>query len=181
MLPTMTHSEEKFDALYRDHAPAVLAYCLRRASREAAEEAVAETFTTAWRRLGDAPGSSLPWLLGIARRVLANQRRSTRRQQALSERLAAERPESADPGSTMPVLEALSGLAAGDQEVLMLVAWDGLRSAEAAQVLGCSPVAFRIRVHRARRRLAKALTETRDTADPAAPTDLRLQAKETGS
>ncbi len=177
----VTPSEDRFEELYRTHAAAVLAYCLRRSARETAEEATAEAFTIAWRRVDDAPDHPLPWLLGIARRVLANQRRSTRRQLALSERLAAERPASADSGGGAPILEALSRLVAGDQEVLMLVAWDGLRSVEAARVLGCSPVAFRIRLHRARRRLAQALTEVRDMADPAPAPDLRLQAKETGS
>jgi RNA polymerase sigma-70 factor, ECF subfamily len=179
----MAVAREEFDELYRAHAPAVLAYCLRRASRETAEEAVAETFTVAWRRLEDAPAPSLPWLLAIARRVLANQRRSARRQWALAERLAAEPAGQAHPDAdATPVLEALSRLQAVDREVLMLVAWDGLRSAEAARVLGCSPVAARIRLHRARRRLAQALSEHEDEIElPAAAADLRLQAKETGS
>lgn len=44
-----------------------------------------------------------------------------------------------------------------DQELLRLVAWDGLTPAQAAQVLGCSPVAARSRLHRARNRLAAVL------------------------
>jgi RNA polymerase sigma-70 factor (ECF subfamily) len=40
----------------------------------------------------------------------------------------------------------------------MLVGWDGLGRREAAQVVGCSPVAFAVRLHRARKRFAAALT-----------------------
>jgi len=148
-----------FDTLYRTHSAAVLAYCLRRAPREVAEEAVSETFTTAWRRRDEAVADSLPWLLGIARRVLANQRRSARRRRALVERLSAQPAPPSTPAETPPVLEALSRLPERDQEVLRLAAWEELSSAEAARVLGCSPVAYRIRLHRARKRLASLLSE----------------------
>jgi DNA-directed RNA polymerase specialized sigma24 family protein len=59
------------------------------------------------------------------------------------------------------VIEALSCLSELDQEALLLSAWDGLNSKEAAQVLGCTPVAFRLRLHRARRRFERVLA-----ADP---------------
>lgn len=181
MSSLMASSSAEFDELYRANAPAVLAYCLRRASREAAEEAVAETFTVAWRRFNDVPAHALPWLLGIARRVLANQRRSVRRQWALAEKLAAQPPPGpaeAEAAADTRVLNALGRLSSADQELLLLVAWEGLRSAEAARVLGCSPVAARIRLHRARRRLAQSL----DTPGEAAThTDLPLHAKETGT
>ena len=52
---------------------------------------------------------------------------------------------------------ALASLSQGDQEVLRLVAWDGLAPADLAVVLGCSPVAARTRLHRARSRLAARL------------------------
>lgn len=44
---------------------------------------------------------------------------------------------------------------------MRLVAWDGLEVREAARVLGCSQGAFRVRLHRARRRLAKRLDATK--------------------
>src|ERR687898_3426352 len=47
----------------------------------------------------------------------------------------------------------------GDQEILRLVAWDGLAPAQAGMVLGCSPGAARVRLHRARRRLAQELAK----------------------
>jgi hypothetical protein len=41
-----------------------------------------------------------------------------------------------------------------DQEVLRLAAWEQVTMAEGAAVLGCSASAFRMRLHRARARLA---------------------------
>jgi DNA-directed RNA polymerase specialized sigma24 family protein len=52
---------------------------------------------------------------------------------------------------------ALTSLSQRDQEVLRLVAWDGLTPAQLATALGCSPVAARARLHRARGRLARRL------------------------
>jgi RNA polymerase sigma-70 factor (ECF subfamily) len=39
----------------------------------------------------------------------------------------------------------------------LLVAWDGLTNHQAAKVLNCGVGAFAVRLHRARRRLARAL------------------------
>jgi len=135
----------------------VLAFCRRRVDAEVADDVTAETFLVAWRRLSDVPRSPRGWLLGIARLTLANQWRGVRRRDALVERMRFDRSTEdtvADPGQ---VIEALSWLSELDQEALLLSAWDGLSSREAAQVLGCTPVAFRLRLHRARRRLERVL------------------------
>jgi RNA polymerase sigma-70 factor (ECF subfamily) len=70
---------EGFESLFRDHYAAVRGYALRRAPRDMAPDVVAETFLVAWRRLDDVPADALPWLYGVARRVLANARRSADR------------------------------------------------------------------------------------------------------
>jgi RNA polymerase sigma-70 factor (ECF subfamily) len=86
--------------------------------------------------------------------VLLSQQRATRRQQAIAERVAAGSPESLETPSGSPrVLDALASLSEAEREVLMLAAWEELSSSEAARVLGCSATAYRIRLHRARRRL----------------------------
>jgi RNA polymerase sigma factor (sigma-70 family) len=155
---------DEFDAFYRAHVGDVRAYCLRRADPTLAEDAVAETFAIAWRRRAEITNQPRGWLLGVARRVLANRRRADRRQANVAARLA-EQPlaDAAHNADAPPVLDALSRLAPGDQEVLMLAAWEELSSREAARVLGCSPVAARLRLHRARRRLAQSLSEIEDS------------------
>jgi RNA polymerase sigma-70 factor (ECF subfamily) len=141
------------------HTAAVLAYALRRTSREDAADVVAETFLVAWRRLDDVDErTALPWLYAVARRVLLSQQRATRRQQAIAQRVAAGLPETPESQLGSPrVLEALAALSEAEREVLMLAAWEELSSSEAARVLGCSATAYRIRLHRARRRLRERL------------------------
>jgi RNA polymerase sigma-70 factor (ECF subfamily) len=150
----------RFEALYRNHAGAVAAYALRRASREVAEDVVADTFLVVWRRLDRVPDTPLPWLYAVARRTLANHRRSAVRRESLASRLQLEfravQPNPVDRG----LRDALGSLRPNDREVLMLVAWEGLTPTEAAEALGCSPVACRIRLYRARKRLACALETT---------------------
>jgi RNA polymerase sigma-70 factor (ECF subfamily) len=132
--------------------------------REAAEEVVADIYAVAWRRRERIPEASLPWLYAIAANVIADQYRSTRRRRDLGLRLAhearGEGPDS-DPAESLALRDAFSTAFAqlGEQqrEVLRLVAWDGLDVREAAQVLGCSQGAFRVRLHRARRNLARRL------------------------
>src|SRR5438552_2969448 len=154
----------QFERLYRKHVAAVAAYALRRSSPEDAADAAAETFVIAWRRLAEVPEEqALPWLYATARRVLSTQRRSARRQDAIATRLAFERPDQVTvaPRETAPALvaRALADLREDDREVLMLVAWEELSSRDAAAVLGCSPTAYRIRLHRARLRLRRALSQ----------------------
>jgi RNA polymerase sigma factor (sigma-70 family) len=153
---------QRFEALFREHYPAVRAYALRRSAPDSAQDAVAETFLVAWRRLDSVPEDPLPWLYGVARRVLANQRRSDNRRRALGERLAAERaPGGADPAERLAEVDAVAGALArlrpDDREALMLSAWEGLDNAGAARASGCSRAAFAVRLHRARGRLAQAL------------------------
>jgi len=91
----------RFDALFRERSPDVIAYCRWRArSTSDAQDAVAEVFLTAWRRLDDVPAGDAAriWLYATARRVMANQRRSTERRSRLHERLGSlPLPEPAEP------------------------------------------------------------------------------------
>jgi RNA polymerase sigma-70 factor, ECF subfamily len=161
--------DERFEGLFRGNYPAVRAYALRRASRDAAQDVVAETFLVAWRRLDDVPADALPWLYGVARRVLANQRRSADRSAALGERLAstappAPQPDTGDSTADAEILRvALGRLSEPSREALMLVAWHGLSGARAARAAGCSRGAFAVRLHRARARLAAELAALEPT------------------
>jgi RNA polymerase sigma-70 factor (ECF subfamily) len=178
----------RFETLFREHYQAVHRYSTRRVGRAAAADAAAEVFLVAWRRRADilpAPGragerdrQTLAWLLGVARRVCANQLRSRGRASALGERLAAERGShivslasalTGDGFGPADAVEerlhsALCSLRPDDRELLMMVAWDGLGNREAASLLGCSVGTLAVRLHRARRRLARALVAQREDA-----------------
>ena len=155
--------EDTFELLFQRHYPAVRAYALRRTSPDAAQDVVAETFLVAWRRLDEVPDDALPWLYGVARRVLANQRRGAERGDALARRLAGATSAAAadDPGERAGDAElvrlALGRLPESSREALMLVAWHGLSGARAARAAGCSRATFAVRLHRARARLAAEL------------------------
>lgn len=159
-------AQARFSRLYREQGRAVLAYALRRVEdHEDAADVVAETFLVAWRRLASVPagaGARL-WLYGVARRVIANLHRTERRRTRLGRRLAeslrAELATHPAPGGdAAEVLRAMAGLGDEDRELILLVSWEGLSPAEAAQVLEISSLAARSRLHRARRRL-RALIE----------------------
>ncbi|HTU98493.1 MAG TPA: RNA polymerase sigma factor [Solirubrobacteraceae bacterium] len=155
-----------FEELFAAHHWAVRGYVVRRAPAAAVEDVVAETFLVAWRRLETLRDDPLPWLLGVARRVLANQQRAERRRGALTDRLQGLLPGSSpewEPPAAMSdeLAAAMVRLSPQEREALLLVAWEGLDGARAARAAGCSPTAFRARLHRARRRVAASL------ADPA--------------
>jgi RNA polymerase sigma factor (sigma-70 family) len=168
----------RFETLYRAQGGAVRAFVHRRVPPAAADDVVADVFVIAWRRLDDAPAEEFAWLLRIARGVLANRRRVEARRVALRDRLAAnatvERAETADRlDDDSVVMRALQTLSERDQELLLLVAWDGLDRPQAAHALGISPSTFSVRLHRARRRLARAAErnrklEERQAGDPSA-------------
>jgi len=156
--------EARFDKCFRQHYARVLAYALRRlAERSAAEDIAAETFLVAWRRLDGIPGDPLPWLLGIARHVIHNELRASRRRDRLAARVRAQPihhdvAASGPPPNTHRVRQALARLSERDREVLLLTTWDGLDHRRAAAVLGCSRGTFAVRLHRARTRLARELS-----------------------
>lgn len=162
---------ERFELLYRELYEPISGYVLRRVRNpEDAAEAIAETFATLWRRLESCPADERvrPWLFGVARKVLANQRRGERRRSALAERLVAdvERPElPATPGSDSRIARAFETLGEADREVLALLAWEALTREELSVALGVSRPVVRLRLHRARRRFEAALD--RETAHAA--------------
>jgi RNA polymerase sigma-70 factor (ECF subfamily) len=151
--------EERLESLFRRHHGDVAAYVRRRATPDLVDDVVAQTFLVAWRRLADVPADPRPWLLGVARKTLATQRRSAARRRSLLTKLeTSQRPSGTeDPMSELGVSEALAQLREKDREAITLIAWDGLTPQEAARVLGESPVTFRVRLHRAKRRLRQRL------------------------
>jgi RNA polymerase sigma-70 factor (ECF subfamily) len=160
---------EEFTAMYRQHYARVHAYAVSRAGR-LAEEVVGETFLVAWRRRADLPRDPLPWLLGVARNVVRERYRAEVRQQAIAAELRewvgddGFRAADVADGVTqrVAVLTALARLSDDDRELLTLVAWHGLSTGEAARVVGCTPATFAVRLHRARKRLERAMAPADD-------------------
>ena len=147
---------------------ALVSVWVRRSAGIVVDDVVADTFLVAWRRLEDVPDLALPWLLGVARRVLADQRRGARRRRSLTERLRRESPASGPwsppAGLSVELTDALGVLTEREREALLLVAWDGLSPRDAAVVAGFSSSAFRVRLHRARGRVAAQLGIEQDTS-----------------
>lgn len=165
------HTDERqdFERLWDAHHPRVLAYARRRLPDHDAQDVAADTFLVAWRRRDQMPAgpATLPWLYGVARKVVSDARRSEARRRRLSDRMAAEAAVSISAGDSAieerGLVRALAQLSETDREALLLVAWEGLGNAEAAAAMSVSPVAFRVRLHRARRRLAHLLEAEQET------------------
>ena len=172
----MSDPTQRFTGLYDQYYRRVLRYALQHADPGCAEDVASETFLIAWRRLAEIPQPPLPWLLGVARNLLRQQFGRARRQQRLADRIAALTSDADlqawDAGEHVveraAALDALGSLNEADVEALTLVTWHGLSAAEAAEVAGCSPRAFTVRLHRARGRLADALRRC-DDQHPAHP------------
>jgi RNA polymerase sigma-70 factor (ECF subfamily) len=142
----------EFERMYARHAPAIAAFALRRTpSEQDAEEVVAETFLIAWRRGGELRGDPLPWLYGVARRVVANQSRRTGRAPIeLHDDVAAPVDTSIERAELVAAVLRLPEM---ERDVLLLTIWEGLDQRACAQALGCSRVAVALRLRRARARL----------------------------
>ena len=160
MVGVDAHFREIHDRFY----PHVYAYCGRRTRGDAVDDAVAETFLTVWRKLDEIPpgDQALPWLYGVAYRVLTHQWRSTSRRQRLTEKVASlgvaaiSLPEDVVilREESRQLLAALAALNSTDQEILRLTAWEELSQAEIAVVLGISVGAVRQRLYAAKKKLA---------------------------
>ena len=151
--------------LYENHAAQLARYVSRRTAASEVQDVVADTLLAAWRRFDDLPKDPLPWLFVTARKMIANRRRAIERRNALSEKLVAgptwdvrEAPRSDLSEVDERLLHAIASLPDAQREAIMLVAWDGLNAQRAARAAGCSAATFRMRLHRARRRLKEQLT-----------------------
>ena len=126
------------------------------------EDALADTLLVCWRRLDEVPDDAvLPWAYAVARHCLANAERSQRRQRRTAARIAVVDPPTEvppGPGERDDALhEALAALRDEEAELLRLSAWEQLGPGEIAAVLGVSPNAVSLRLHRARQRLREEL------------------------
>jgi RNA polymerase sigma-70 factor (ECF subfamily) len=176
-LPLIGIDPDIFDVFYREHIEGVEGFVVRRVGdRDRAADLTAEIFLTAIdsaHRYRPALGTPKAWLFGIARILVAGDRRLLDRRRAGEERLRAgsllDQDDAArwdariDAASrSRELYQAMDRLPEGERAVLELVALDELSLAEAAAAAGVRPVTARVRLHRARRRLRAELEVAAD-------------------
>jgi RNA polymerase sigma factor (sigma-70 family) len=164
MVVAMTSTDARFADLYESYFKHVHAYCRRRVNPDRVDDAAAETFLVAWRKIEDVPvgQEALPWLYAVAYGVVSNFWRGASRQKRLNKKLHTIGVEPSAPADEFVVvrqearqiLAALAKLKKADQEVLRLSIWEELSNAEVAIVLDVAVDAARQRLSRARRNLA---------------------------
>jgi len=151
----------RFEALAAEVVEPVRRFLARRTDPDTAEDVLAETLLVCWRRLDHVPEHALPWVYGVARNCLSNIQRGERRQVRLAARITVvDRPDEAAREADEPderVTAALAALRTEEAELLRLWAWEQLGPAEIAAVLGVTPNAVSIRLHRARGRFVEEL------------------------
>ena len=160
----LSADEARFAEIYRQYGNHIRGYCTRRTDGSDVADAVAETFLVAWRKIEQIPAgeATLPWLYGVAYRVVSHQWRHKARGRRLIEKLSGQ-ANVESPALDMLVvggekyglvIKASSRLRPIDQEVLRLTLWEELSHADAAAVLGIDAAAVKQRAYRARRNLA---------------------------
>jgi RNA polymerase sigma-70 factor (ECF subfamily) len=140
-------------------------YLRRRTDAATADDVLGDVLLVLWRRVDDIPAEApVAWAYGVARGCLANAVRGAARQDRLVRRLAAEPPGAAPTAEHATLEHALADLPEADREILQLWAWEQLAPREIAEVLGITPNAASIRLHRAVGKLRKRLAP-RKTGD----------------
>jgi RNA polymerase sigma-70 factor (ECF subfamily) len=168
-------AEDRFTRLFDAHYGDVFRYVVRRVDGVDAADVVEDVFTTAWQHLDRIPDDPLPWLYRTAWHAIGNRRRATSRGRALLGRLRNEALTDTlgrDPADRTvarnAAARALQAMSPSDREAVRLVCWEQLSLTDAATVLGCSETALKVRLHRARQRLAR-LLDVDPTSDKRTP------------
>jgi RNA polymerase sigma-70 factor (ECF subfamily) len=163
---------ERFAILVRRRAPAIQRYVTRRIGTEAAEDVVAETFLVAFRQragYADDGRDSLPWLYGIATRLVHRHWRSEASQLRLLARTGTdpvtepftERVDAAVSADSAKarLAGALAQLPASQRDALLLLVWAELSYDQIAAATGVPMGTVQSRISRARQRLRKQLAD----------------------
>jgi RNA polymerase sigma factor (sigma-70 family) len=167
------HRPQRFAAIFDRHAAHIQRYLARRLGRQLADDLVAETFLVAFgkrARYDLGRPDARPWLYGIATNLVRQQQRAEVRDYRLRAAIApepdldghADRVAAQVSAAAMhrQLAAALAGLSAGDRDVLLLIAWEGLTYDEVTEALGIPVGTVRSRLNRARRKARAALSAT---------------------
>lgn len=171
-LARLADDPDAFASFYREHVAGVTRFVARRvADPHTVADLTAEVFLAV---IGSAHsyhrgrGTQVAWLYGIARNVVAGERRRAAHELRTASRIAGRRlldddgiarlEERIDAESAgRAACQALAGLPPGERAVLELVAIDGLPVKDAAAALGIRQGTARVRLHRARRAARQAM------------------------
>jgi RNA polymerase sigma-70 factor (ECF subfamily) len=171
-LAEITSDPDAFERFYREHVEAVQRFVARRVDDPyLAADLTADVFVAAIESAGSyrrSRGEPVAWLFGIARNVVAGERRRQSKELRTAARfrgrelvdeddLAALHELIDSESAARELYRELTRLPDGERAVLELVALDGLSAGEAGRALGIGAVAARVRLHRARRRLRSRL------------------------
>lgn len=170
MTPAKRPDRRLEDALIANEADLSRYFRRRMGSPADADDIYGEFLLAAWRSRRKTPESledARLWLFGVARNVLMNFTRASIRRKSASDRLTSslrDEPQSIELDAALDVRAAVASLDRDAAELVRLIYWDGLRSHEAAQVLGINPSTARSRLSEAKRRLRVVLDDGDDTS-----------------
>ena len=161
----MGDRETRLERLANEHSTAVANYLRRRLyplSPTDLDDLVEEVLVVVWRRLDSVPkDAELPWMIGVARNVLNNARRSHNRRAAFTATLEPTGSDSSAEDyviADMTIKDALSNLSEADREVLLLHFWDGFDPSQLATALSITTNAAAVRLSRAQTRFRDLLS-----------------------
>jgi RNA polymerase sigma factor (sigma-70 family) len=180
-LRRLAHDPDAFGAFYRQHVEDVQRFVARRVrDPQLAADLTADVFVAAIESAGSyrpSRGEPIAWLFGVARIVVAGERRRGAREGRAMQRVAGAELLDEDDVARMharidaaaqarELYEALDGLPDAQRALLELTAVDGLSVAEAARSLGVRAVTARVTLHRARQAMREVLAATASTSTP---------------
>jgi len=171
----VTMDRAAFEAFFVATRGPLLAYLVRRVPTEDAADLLAEAYLTTWRRRTDLPpgDEGRLWLFGVARRLVLDHHRATPTGTDETATTTVGKPHQTEDRAAIwrrerAIADALGSLAPLDRELVTLTTWERLSTADAARLLGITPGTARVRLHRARARLARhpRLAQLVEDADP---------------
>jgi RNA polymerase sigma factor (sigma-70 family) len=153
---------DEFVLIFDRHFAAVYRFVARRLGADAGGDIASETFTRAFAqraRYRPETPTALPWLLGIANRLAANERRREARQLRAYAKAASDETVDLEVGDRGALADALGRIEPRDRDALLLFAWADLSYAEVAEALAIPVGTVRSRINRARSLMQAALVE----------------------
>lgn len=156
--------EEEFEAFYRHNYTPTLRYVLSHASNVDAEAIVADAYLLAWNHFLTHGVLSRPWLFTVVKNKLGDHYRSTARRQAATPEFEPVADPAVATNLKIDIDRVLQRLKSHHREALVMAYWFDLPTADAAELLGISHIAYRVRLTRAKRAFLHHLEGQREAA-----------------